>query len=77
MECGSKFVFCFQRLKPAKVNIDEVVLVCVRVCVCPSVCLLISVQDGIYVLGKAHIMRSILSLESFPSVAFETVPMLV
>ena len=35
-----------------------------------------SVQDGIYVLGKAH-MRSTLSLRSFPSVAFETVPVLV
>ena len=31
-----------------------------------------SVQDGIYALGKSH-MRSIPSLRSFPSVAFETV----
>ena len=30
-----------------------------------------SVQDGIYVLGKAHICSS-LSLRSFPNVAFET-----
>ena len=35
-----------------------------------------SVQDGIYALGKAH-MRSIPSLRSFPSVAFQTVPMFV
>ena len=31
-----------------------------------------SVQDGIYVLGKAHIMCSTPSLRSFPNVAFET-----
>ena len=35
-----------------------------------------SVQDGIYALGKAR-MCSTPSLGSFPSVAFETVPMLV
>ena len=33
-----------------------------------------SVQDGIYALKKAY-MRSTPSLRSFPSVAFETVPM--
>ena len=32
-------------------------------------------QDGIYVLGKAHV-RSTPSLRSFANVAFETVPML-
>ena len=36
----------------------------------------ISVQDGIYELGKAH-TRFTPSLSSFPSVAFEAVPMLV
>ena len=36
----------------------------------------ISVQDGIYELGKAH-MRFTPSLSSFPSVAFEAVPMFV
>ena len=35
-----------------------------------------SVQDGIYALRKAH-MRSTPSLRSFPSLALETVPMLV
>ena len=35
-----------------------------------------SVQDGNYAFGKAH-MRSTPSLRSFPSVAFETVPMFV
>ena len=35
-----------------------------------------SVQDGIYVIGKAH-MRSTLSLRSFPNVSFEMVPMFV
>ena len=35
-----------------------------------------SVQGSIYALGKAH-MRSRPSLESFPHVAFETVPMFV
>ena len=35
-----------------------------------------SVQDGIYVLGKAH-MRSNPSLRSIPNVTFETVPMSV
>ena len=35
-----------------------------------------SVEDGIYAQGKVHI-RSIPSLRSFPSVAFEFVPMLV
>ena len=35
-----------------------------------------SVQDGIYKLGKAH-MCSTLSLRSFPSVAFEMVPVFV
>ena len=34
------------------------------------------VQDGIYVLRKVH-MHSTLSLRSFPSVAIETVPVLV
>ena len=36
-----------------------------------------SVQEGMYALGKAHIMRSTPSLRSFPNVALETVPMLV
>ena len=36
-----------------------------------------SVQDGIYVPGKAHIIHSIPSVRSFPSVAFETVPVFV
>ena len=35
-----------------------------------------SIQDGVYALWKAH-MRSTPSLRSVPSVAFETVPMLV
>ena len=34
------------------------------------------VQDGIYALGIAH-MRSTPYLESFPNVAFETVPLFV
>ena len=38
--------------------------------------LISSVQNGIYVLGKAH-MCSTPSLRSFPNVAFETVPMFV
>ena len=36
-----------------------------------------SVEDGIYALGKAHIMRSTSSLRSFPNVAPETVRMLL
>ena len=35
-----------------------------------------SAEGGIYALRKAH-MRSILSLRSFPSVTFETVPVFV
>ena len=35
-----------------------------------------SAQDGIYVLGKAH-MRSTPSVRGFPNVAFETAPMFV
>ena len=35
-----------------------------------------SVQDGISALGKAHV-RSTASLRRFPSVALETVPMLI
>ena len=37
---------------------------------------LISVQDGIYALGKAHMCSTPFS-EVFPNVAFETVPMFV
>ena len=36
-----------------------------------------AVQDGIYELGKAHIMRPTPSIRSFPNVLFETVPMFV
>ena len=54
---------------------DDLTTSCLRISL-PSTVQFSSVQDGIYALGIAHV-RSTPSLNSFPNVAFETVPMLV